>query len=106
MNTPTFSPRVLDKKKSPGELREGSGTLPASLGSSSEPRGKPRTRQGLTLSCPLGGTHLGLHEEDGFHPGLWPTLVCSPLELSHMVSLAWPSLYPAPEVVWWRCVCQ
>lgn len=38
------------------------------------------------LSSP-GGTYLGLHEEDSFHPGLWPSLACGLLELSHMVSL-------------------
>ncbi|KAF3828244.1 hypothetical protein GH733_004941 [Mirounga leonina] len=28
-----------------------------------------------------GGTHLGLHEEDSFHPGLWPSLACGLLLL-------------------------
>ena len=50
--------------------------------------GRQESGWGLTFSCPpLGGTHLGLHEEGGFHPGLRPSLADGPLELRHRVSL-------------------
>jgi hypothetical protein len=61
----------------------------------------------LTLRCPpLGGTHLGLHEEDSFYPGLWSPLACGLLEFSHMVSLCHPSRIQDLAEWWWSRPCE